>query len=1009
MRSVLRALSAALVVAVLAGPVPARAASKALVAALGDPVPGGGLFAGPGFTGWPAAAGDGWIAFRGQTQFSNTNEQLLAWRYQPRTEVLIASIGQPAPGGGTFKQFLGRPAVNASGDVAFVALIAPPPVPAGTVIDPTAPVPAGIFLSRGGTLSAVALSGQATADGVLDLVANLDGASDDGTVEVSERGPALNGAGDVAFLAGLAGGPSPGAIFVVPAGGAPVARIRIGDAFDDGEVLSLGPPALDAGGRVVFHATATTSSPMDDDGLLDGILFATASEVGVVIRDGARVMPLDQVVTHFEDPVAVDDAGDVALLAGPLFDPADDAITNDEGIPGVVVCTGGVAHLAGYPGQEIGADRVTDVTLGPRGGNELPPPALAGDGSAVFFVELNGGSAEAFVRWSGGDDVEPIVYTAGPNAGDTPAGGIYAGASSAPAVDANGALVFFARITNGSTSEAVVYRPAAGGDAGIVIGDAAPNVGFFAGPPFSSPLVNEQGDVVFHAFIARGPASAGIFRFRGGRIETLVRTGDPAPIDGSPPFLEFVGLPSLAADGAVAFAAQVAGKGRGIYLVDASGRVQAVAVRDDPAPGPPGTTFRSLGPNPDINAAGAVAFRGNTSYKDPNTKKNVKEQGIFVADATGIQVLAYQGETSPDPAGLPFFKLQDPVLTSASDVVFRAPLGVDDTVTSGLFFAGPAGMAPIALEQQELGGGVILSGFTGKPSVGPGTDLAFLASRTRPLEPGSALVRQLGPAILRRTAAGLDLVTARDMPGPIGGNFRSLGVPSMSSSGHIAFRGSFQPLTGGIPGIYLATTADIVPYALVGENTPLGGQFTSFGARTAINGRDEVAFVATVGRGRVRHGLFLAAPTRLAPRRFRIRKVGRKGLGRIQLALRLRLGRVSDGVTPHDEGLGLWVADAQGIVWSTTVAAGRLDRQGDVYALKAKRKDPLRKQVRRLRVKVSKGGRIDLASTSAATDLTAGGTRELQLPLTVGLQIGDDSGTTALSCHVGKRTIRCGL
>jgi hypothetical protein len=1008
MRSVLRALSAFLAVVVLSGSVPAGAASKALVAALGDPAPGGGLFAGPGFTGWPAAAGDGWITFRGQIQFGSTNEQLLVWRNQPRTELTIASIGQPAPGGGTFKQFLGRPAVNAAGDVAFAALVAPPPVPAGTVTDPTAPIPAGIFLSRGGTLSAVALSGQATPDGIFDLVANLDPVEDDGTSGVSERGPALNDAGDVAFLTGLAGGPVPGAIFVVPAGATPVARLRISDTFDGGEVLSLGPPALDGGGRVVFHATVTTSSPMDDDGLLDGILFATASDVGVVIRDGTRVMPLDQVVSRFEDPIAVNGAGDVALLAGPLFDPADDSIADGEGIPGVVVCSGGVAHLAGYPGQKIGADRVTDVTLGPRGGNELPPPALAEDGTAIFFAELNGGSAEAMVRWSGGDDVEAIVYTAGPHASETPAGGVYAGASSAPAVDANGALVFFARITNGATSEAVVYRPASGDSVGIVIGDAAPNVGFFAGPPFSSPLVNDQGDIVFLAFVARGPASAGIFRSRGGRIEALVRTGDPAPIPGGPPFLEFVGVPSLAADGSVAFAAQVVGAGRGVYLVDARG-VHAVAIRGDLAPGPPGTIFRSLGPNPDINAAGAVAFRGNTSYRDPNSNKDVKQQGIFVADPSGIRAAVYQGEPSPDSTGTPFFKLRDPLLTSASDVVFRAPLGIDDTVTSGLFFAGAAGMAPIALEQQDLGGGVTLSGFTGKPSVGSGTDLAFLASRTRPAEPGSTLVRQLGPAILRRTAAGIDLVTARDMPGPIGGNFRSLGVPSMSTLGHIAFRGSFQPLTGGIPGIYLATTTDIVPYGLVGENTPLGGQFTSFGARAAINSRDEVAFLATVGRGRARHGLFVASPTRLAPRQFRIRKGGRKGRDRIHLALRLRLGRVSDGVTPHDEAVGLWVADTHGIVWSTIVAAGRLDRSGDAYVLKTRRKDPLRKQVRRMRVKVSKGGRIDLTSVSAPANLSADGTGDLQPPLTVGFQIGDDSGTAALVCHSSKRTLRCGL
>ena len=45
-------------------PSPARASSKALIAAAGDAAPGGGVFAGPGFTDWPTAAGNGWIAFR---------------------------------------------------------------------------------------------------------------------------------------------------------------------------------------------------------------------------------------------------------------------------------------------------------------------------------------------------------------------------------------------------------------------------------------------------------------------------------------------------------------------------------------------------------------------------------------------------------------------------------------------------------------------------------------------------------------------------------------------------------------------------------------------------------------------------------------------------------------------------------------------------------------------------------------------------------------------------------
>ena len=37
----------------------AWATSKAKVAAIGDAAPGGGVFVGPGFVGWPTAAGNG--------------------------------------------------------------------------------------------------------------------------------------------------------------------------------------------------------------------------------------------------------------------------------------------------------------------------------------------------------------------------------------------------------------------------------------------------------------------------------------------------------------------------------------------------------------------------------------------------------------------------------------------------------------------------------------------------------------------------------------------------------------------------------------------------------------------------------------------------------------------------------------------------------------------------------------------------------------------------------------
>src|SRR2546426_3417203 len=163
-----RRLALALVSLLAAGASRATAASKVKIAAAGDAAPGGGVFAGPGFSGWPTAAGNGWVAFRGAIAGGKTSEAIIATRQTaPRATVQVASKGQNAPGGGTFRQFFGRPAVNARGDVAFFALVNDPSVPD----DPSLPAPAGVFLydAATGTIDAVARSQQTTAAGVLDV------------------------------------------------------------------------------------------------------------------------------------------------------------------------------------------------------------------------------------------------------------------------------------------------------------------------------------------------------------------------------------------------------------------------------------------------------------------------------------------------------------------------------------------------------------------------------------------------------------------------------------------------------------------------------------------------------------------------------------------------------------------------------------------------------------------------------------------------------------------------
>src|SRR5262245_44572566 len=102
-------------------------ASKIKIAAIGDQAPGSGIFAGPALTGAPSAAGKGWVAFRTRVTEGGTAEQIIGTNLDPASSERfeVASLGHPAGALGdkdlgTFKQFLGRPTINANGDVAFV-------------------------------------------------------------------------------------------------------------------------------------------------------------------------------------------------------------------------------------------------------------------------------------------------------------------------------------------------------------------------------------------------------------------------------------------------------------------------------------------------------------------------------------------------------------------------------------------------------------------------------------------------------------------------------------------------------------------------------------------------------------------------------------------------------------------------------------------------------------------------------------------------------------------------
>ena len=210
------------------------------------------MFAGPSFVGEPSAAGNGWIAFRAQVVGSTTEQIVVANLVTHQRSVVASAGGIVSKDIGKVKQFLGRPTVNAHGDVAFAAVITPPD---GVKVDPTAPTPAGIFLYSQGVLSAVAAPGLDTGLGILDLTTQINVADDLSSIDIAERTPALNDNGDVAFVSATQTTTSSGgAIFLRRAGATLITpMLKLNDAYGAGTFQVLGPPALNNSGTLAFH------------------------------------------------------------------------------------------------------------------------------------------------------------------------------------------------------------------------------------------------------------------------------------------------------------------------------------------------------------------------------------------------------------------------------------------------------------------------------------------------------------------------------------------------------------------------------------------------------------------------------------------------------------------------------------------------------------------------------------------------------------------------------------
>ena len=391
----------------------------------------------------------------------------------------------------------------------------------------------------------------------------------------------------------------------------------------------------------------------------------------------------------------------------------------------------------------------------------------------------------------GGDDPFPppnsLVTLIGQSGGTAPDGqAVFRGFERLIGPSNSGWVAFRAleKVTEDTFRE-VLYLADTGGPVEVARnGDSAPDGGGTFRDFPQNIGVNDSAQLAFVGRTAESPHDEfgdtdGYYLSGEGGIEVLVREGDALPGGGSifklciPGFLDCsYRYGGLNESGQIAYAAALTGTddNRALFIADSGGTTE-LARKGDPVPGGNGAFedfFTPTGPN----ESGQVAFLASISGTSGGDSDN---EGIYLADESGVTELAREGDTVPGGNG------------SFGDFVFLT--GLND---SG-----------------EAAFNAILDGTSGGES---DNEALYIASEAGITE----LARKGEPA-----------------PGGGGGILSSILIPTNpNENGEVAFDASIEGGDEGLPvdsGIFLAGASGIVKLVRVGDSGPGGvGRFTGF-------------------------------------------------------------------------------------------------------------------------------------------------------------------------------------
>src|SRR5437867_4109568 len=229
--------------------------------------------------------------------------------------------------------------------------------------------------------------------------------------------------------------------------------------------------------------------------------------------------------------------------------------------------------------------------------------------------------------------------------------------------------------------------------------------------------------------------------------------------------------------------------------------------------------------------------------------------GSLGAEPPAIRRVVVTGQPAPGGGAFDRFSVESlPIVAPVNDkgqVAFFATV-VRGRTSEGFFLASGARITKIAADGDPVPGGGVFSGFGRHPipALNNAGELAFAAAIS-----GARAVEGIFVASERRVrVVALAGATA---PGIPSGTLASVDVPAINDRGDVAFLASVRRGRESLEAIYLHAGGRTRKVVAQGDPAPAGGTFAAFGP-PSLNGSGIVAFGAVVEGRAAPGGVFLA-------------------------------------------------------------------------------------------------------------------------------------------------------